>query len=109
MDLLYVNSSSWWWWCNGLGIIFFAYIRSPKTNQVHNPAAYVCIVADRVHPFMTKIHPSSNNYVQHNNVPRHTAQAISHWFHDHVNEFNLLQRSFQSLDLNPIVHILNVV
>ncbi len=55
-----------------------------------NATAYLSIVADHVHPFMTTVYPSSDGYFQQDNAPRHKAQIISDWFLEHDNEFTLL-------------------
>ena len=40
-----------------------------NTNNCLNATAYVSIVADRVHPFIATMYPSSNGYFQHDNAP----------------------------------------
>ncbi len=72
-----------------------------------NATAYLRIVADHVHPFMTTVYPSSDVYFQQDNAPCskhlcHKAQIISDWFLEHDNEFTLLKWPPQSPDLNPI-------
>ncbi len=67
--------------------------------------AYLSIVADHVHPFMTTVYPSSDSYFQQYNAPCHKAQIISDWFLEHDNEFTLVKWPPQSPDLNPIVHL----
>ncbi len=58
---------------------------------------------------MTTVYPSSDGYFQQNNAPCHKAQIISDWFHEHDNEFTLLQWPPQLLNLNPIEHLWDVV
>ncbi len=48
-----------------------------------NTTAYLSIVADHVHPFMTTVYPSSDGYFQQDNAPCHKAQIISDWFLEH--------------------------
>ncbi len=56
-----------------------------------NATAYLSIVDEHVHLFMTTVHPSSGGYFQQDNVPCHKAQIILDWFLEHDNEFTLLK------------------
>ncbi len=55
-----------------------------------NATAYLSIVADHVHPFMTTVYHLLM-YFQQDNAPCHKAQIISDWFLEHDNEFTLLK------------------
>ncbi len=67
-----------------------------------NTTAYLSIVAEHVHPFMTTVYPSSDGYFQQNNATCHKAQIISDWFLELVMELILLKCPPQSADFNPI-------
>ncbi len=73
-----------------------------------NATAYLSIVADHVHPFMTTVNPSSDDF-QQDNAPCHKAQIISDWFLEHDNEFTLLKWPPHSPALNPLEHLWDVV
>jgi len=59
-----------WWWCNGVGDVFFRYTLGPLVQIGHclNSTAYLSIVSDHVHPFMTT---TSDGYFQQDNAPCH--------------------------------------
>ncbi len=56
-----------------------------------NATAYLSIVADHVHPFMTTVYSSSDGYFQQDIAQYHKAQIISDWFLEHDNELTLLK------------------
>ncbi len=59
--------------------IFSWHALGPLVPTKHrlNATAYLSIVADHVHPFMTTVYPSSDGYFQQDNAPCHKAQIIS--------------------------------
>ncbi len=87
-----LNGSGCWWWCN-YGGIFSWHTLGPLVPIEHclNTTVFLSIVADHLHPFMTTVYPSSDEYFQQDNAACHKAQIISDWFLEHDNEFTLLQ------------------
>ncbi len=79
--------------CNGVGDIFLAHF-GPLLPIEHrlNFTAYLSMVADHVHPFMTTVYPSSDDYFQQDYAPYQKFQVISDWFLEHDNEFCYVKR-----------------
>ncbi len=68
-----------------------------------NATAYLSIVADYVHSFMTTV------YFQQDNAPCHKAQIISDWFLEHDNEFTLPEVGRNELDLAYFITFTGVI
>ena len=81
----------------------------PIDTKYHWMPLPMLVVADHVHPIKATIYPSSNGYFQQDNAPSHEAKVILNWFHEHENEFIVLQWPPPSTDLNPTEHCGNVV
>ena len=74
----------------------------PPIEHRLNATAYLSIVTDHIHPFMTTVYQSSDGYFQQDNVSCHKAQIISNWFLEHDVRFTVLKWPPQSPDLNQI-------
>ncbi len=72
--------------------IFSWHTLGPLVSIEHrlNATAYLSIVADHVHPFMTTVYHLLM-YFQQDNAACHKDQIISDWFLEHDNEFTLLK------------------
>jgi len=60
------------WWCVfGVWGMFSWHTLGPLVPIGHclNSMAYLSIVSDHLHPFMTTMYPSSEGYVQQDNEP----------------------------------------
>ncbi len=64
---------------------FFHFFHLVPIEHCLNTTAYLSIVADHVHPFMTTVYPSSDSYFQQDNAPCYKTQIISDCFLEHEN------------------------
>ena len=69
-------------------------------------ATYLNMVADQVHPFMVTVFRGGGGLSQKDNAPCHTAQE---WVRVHDVEFKASPGPPNSSDLNPFVHLWNVL
>ncbi len=65
------------WWCVMVWGIFSWHTLGPLVPTEHrlNATAYLSIVADHVHLFMTTVYPSSDGYLQQDNAPCHKLRS----------------------------------
>lgn len=75
-----------------LGDIFFAHLGPFSTNRHSLKAiAYLSIVDEYAHPFMTNAYPSSDYFFQRDKASCHRAQMIPKWFLWRGNEFTVFK------------------
>ncbi|GBO08807.1 hypothetical protein AVEN_107584-1 [Araneus ventricosus] len=72
-------------------------------------AIYLNIIAHRLHPYMAFVFPTGNGIFQQDNATCHKARIVLEWFEEHTDEFHLMFWPPNSLDLNPMEHILDVM
>ncbi len=70
-----------------------------------NATAYLSIVADHVHPFMTTVYPSSDGYRMHHVTKLKSSQTGFL----NMTMSSLYSNGLQSPDINPIEHLWDVV
>ncbi len=70
-----------------------------------NATAYLIIVADHVHPFMTTVYPSSDGYRMHHVTKLKSSQTGFL----NMTMSSLYSKGLQSPDINPIEHLWDVV
>lgn len=56
-----------------------------------NTTAYLSIVSNRVHPFITSLYPSSDGCFQRDIAPCHKGQIVSNWFILQQSKFTVLK------------------
>ncbi len=70
-----------------------------------NATAYLIIVADHVHPFMTTVYPSSDGYRMHHVTKLKSSQTGFL----NMTMSSLYSNGLQSPDINPIEHLWDLV
>lgn len=79
-------------YCNSLGLLI-------QFSHQLNAIGYLSTLADHVHPFITRIY---NLLMAISSVIRHHGTNFSNWFHEHDNEFGVLQWPSHSPDMRPV-------
>ncbi|GBM59519.1 hypothetical protein AVEN_24121-1 [Araneus ventricosus] len=70
---------------------------------------YLNIIADQLHPYMAFVFPTGKGIFQQDNALCHKVRIVSEWFEEHTEEFHLMSWSPNSMDLNPMEHICDVM
>ncbi|GBN76504.1 Transposable element Tc1 transposase [Araneus ventricosus] len=78
-------------------------------EQTMKAANYLNITADQLHPYMVFVFPTGNGIFQQDNAPCRKARIVLEWFEEHTDEFHLMSWPPNSLDLNPMEHISDVM
>ncbi|GBM53727.1 Transposable element Tc1 transposase [Araneus ventricosus] len=78
-------------------------------EQTMKAANYLNITVDQLHPYMAFVFPTGNEIFQQDNAPCHKAWIVLEWFQENNDEFHLMSWPPNSLDLNPMEHIWDVM
>ncbi|GBO33815.1 hypothetical protein AVEN_224183-1 [Araneus ventricosus] len=78
-------------------------------EQTMKAVNYLTIIADQLYPYMAFVFPTGNGIFQQDNAPCHKAWIVLEWFEDHTDEFYLMSWPPNSLDLNLMEHIWDVM
>ncbi|GFW24425.1 transposase domain containing protein [Trichonephila clavipes] len=74
-----------------------------------NATGYLNIIVDQLHPYVTSVFPAGNGMFQQDNALCHKAKIVLDWFQEHDAEFQLMSWPPNSLDLNQIENIWDVM
>ncbi|GBN46112.1 hypothetical protein AVEN_160555-1 [Araneus ventricosus] len=80
-----------------------------QTMKAANYLLILNINADQLHPYMASVFPTGNGIFQQDISPCHKARIVLEWFEEHTDEYHLMSWSPNSLDLNPMKHIWDVM
>uniref|UniRef100_A0AAY5F1C5 Transposase Tc1-like domain-containing protein n=1 Tax=Electrophorus electricus TaxID=8005 RepID=A0AAY5F1C5_ELEEL len=76
----------------------------PVDENLEAPA-YLNILGDQVHPFMTIMYPKGDGYFQQDNTSCHGATSVCEWFEEHSSEMSIMTWPPQSPDISPVEHL----
>lgn len=109
--LICVNNLGWWRFWNGVGNVFLrAFDPLISTSHLLNATAYLSVVTDHLHPFITTIYhllTATSSLIKHLAAKQKSYQTS--FEHVTTSSTSALQWSSQSPDLYPGEHLWDVL
>lgn len=97
----------WWRESDGLGNILLGntpglIIRIEGTLM---RAIYLNVIENEIHSFVAIVFFDNSGIFQQDNMLCHTVRVVRKWFEENEENFTILSWPLNSLDLNPIEHL----